>query len=117
MSSALHYRKLFYANEIFQGILIHVKAMCEVYYYGQNNRVEPFCLLDRYAYQETLNLQEFCRRQYAQMNVTVMKLTKFLDQIATLAADACQVYNIKRFLIIIAQQGIFNKYIFRKLSN
>ncbi|CAF4669138.1 unnamed protein product [Rotaria sp. Silwood1] len=87
---ALHYRKLFYANEILQGIIIHVKAMCEVYYYGQTNYVQPFCLLDRHAYQETLTLQEFSRRQILQMNTTVIKLTKFLDQVAVLAADACQ---------------------------
>jgi hypothetical protein len=90
-SSTLHYRKLFYANEIFQGILIHVKAMSEVYYYGQTNRVKPFCLLDRYAYQETLTLQEFSRRQFAQMNLTLSKLIQFVDQVAVLAADACQV--------------------------
>ncbi|CAF5087384.1 unnamed protein product, partial [Rotaria sp. Silwood1] len=50
----------------------------------------PFCLLDRHAYQETLTLQEFSRRQILQMNTTVIKLTKFLDQVAVLAADACQ---------------------------
>ncbi|CAF3175521.1 unnamed protein product [Rotaria sp. Silwood2] len=87
---SLHYRKLFYANEILQGVLIHVKAMCEVYYYGQKNYVQPFCLLDRHAYQETLTLSEFSRRQFLQMNTTVIKLTKFLDQVAVLAADACQ---------------------------
>ncbi len=93
--SSLHYRKLFYANEIFQGILIHVKAMCEVYYYGQTNRVKPLCLFDRYAYQETLTLQEFSRRQFTQMNITVAKLLDFTDQIAVLAADACQVNHRK----------------------
>ncbi|CAF1414036.1 unnamed protein product [Rotaria sordida] len=87
---AVLYRKLFYANEILQGVFIHVKAMCEVYYYGQANYVQPFCLLDRHAYQETLTLQEFSRRQFLQMNTTVIKLTKFLDQVAVLAADACQ---------------------------
>jgi hypothetical protein len=65
--------------------------MCDVYYYGQINRVKPFCLLDRYAYQETLTLQEFSRRQSLQMNQTVAQLIEFLDQIAVLAADACQV--------------------------
>ncbi len=89
--SNLHYRKLFYANEIFQGILIHVKAMCEVYYYGQIDRVKPFCLLDRYAYQETLTLKEFSQRQFTQMNTTLTKLLQFIDQVAVLAADACQV--------------------------
>jgi len=89
--SSHHYRKLFFANEIFQGILVHVKAMCEVYYYGQADHIKPFCLLDRYAYQETLTLQEFSRRQSAQMNSTGMKLMEFIDQVAALAANACQV--------------------------
>ncbi|CAF4531902.1 unnamed protein product, partial [Rotaria socialis] len=87
---SLHYRKLFYANEIFQGIIIHVKAMCEVYYFGQKNQAQPFCLLDRHAYQQTLTLEEFTRRQFAQMDTTVTKLNKFLDQVAVLASDACQ---------------------------
>lgn len=99
--SALHYRKLFYANEIFQGVLIHVKAMCEVYYYGQTNRVIPFCLLDRHAYQKTLTLQEFTRRQFTQMDVTVEKLIKFIDQVAVLAADACQVRFLSKRRIFI----------------
>lgn len=89
--SALHHRKLFYANEIFQGVLIHVKAMCEVYYFGQTNRVKPFYLLDRYAYQQTLTLEEFTRRQFTQMDETLVKLMQFIDQVAVLAADACQV--------------------------
>lgn len=89
--STLHSRKLFYTNEIFQGILIHVKAMCEVYYYGQVNRVKPLCLLDRFAYQETLTLNEFCQRQTSQMNATLVRLTEFIDQVAVLAAGACQV--------------------------
>lgn len=89
--SALHHRKLFYANEIFQGVLIHVKAMCEVYYFGQINRVKPFYLLDRYAYQETLTLQEFTQRQFAQMDQTLEKLMNFIDQVAVLASNACQV--------------------------
>jgi len=75
--------------------------MCEVYYYGQTNRVKPLCLLDRYAYQETLTLQEFYRRQFTQMNITVKKLLEFIDQIAVLAADACQVnLSKKRFFIL-----------------
>ena len=65
--------------------------MCEVYYYGQTNRVKPFCLLDRYAYQKTLTLKEFSQRQFTQMNATVVKLLEFIDQVAVLAADACQV--------------------------
>lgn len=65
--------------------------MCEVYYYGQKNQTQPFCLLDRHAYQQTLTLEEFSQRQFAQMHLTVVKLTKFLDQVAVLAADACQV--------------------------
>jgi hypothetical protein len=92
----LHFRKLFYANEIFQGVLIHVKAMCEVYYYGQTDRVQPFCLLDRYAYQETLTLKDFSKRQFTEINTTLMKLLQFIDQVAVLAADACQV----NFLIL-----------------
>ena len=116
--SALHYRKLFYANEIFQGILIHVKAMCEVYYFGQSNRIQPFCLLDRHAYQETLTLQEFSRRQLAQMNETVNKLTKFLDQVAVLAADACQVPNNSCFFFSVfffLKNKHFFGYLFKKL--
>jgi hypothetical protein len=75
--------------------------MCEVYYYGQVDHVKPFCLLDRYAYQETLTLQEFSRRQFTQMNITVKKLLEFIDQIAVLAADACQVnLSKKRFFIL-----------------
>ena len=89
--SSFHNRKLFYANEIFQGVLIHVKAMCEAYYYGETDRIKPLCLLDRYAYQETLTLQEFSRRQFAQMNVTTIKLHELIDQVAVLAANACQV--------------------------
>ena len=65
--------------------------MCEVYYYGQIDRVKPFYLLDRYAYQETLNLEEFSRRQFTQMDQTVEKLMRFIDQVAVLAVDACQV--------------------------
>jgi hypothetical protein len=65
--------------------------MCEVYYYGQIDRVKPLCLLDRYAYQETLTLQEFSQRQSTQMNTTLAKLMQFIDQVAVLAADACQV--------------------------
>ena len=89
--SSLYSRKLFYANEIFQGILIHTKAMCEVYYFGQKDRVQPLCLLDRYAYLKTLTLAEFSQRQTAQMDTTLMKLKDFLDHIADLAAKACQV--------------------------
>ena len=89
--SSLYSRKLFYANEVFQGILIHTKAMCEVYYFGQTDRVEPLCLLDRYAYLRTLTLEEFSRRQAAQMETTLMKLKDFLDHVADLAAKACQV--------------------------
>ena len=105
-SSAIHHRKLFYANELFQGVLIHVKAMCEVYYYGQTDRVKSFCLLDRHAYQQTLTLQEFTRRQFTQMDVTVEKLVKFIDQVAVLAADACQVrfFHVEAFT--------FHSYVF-----
>jgi hypothetical protein len=70
--------------------------MCEVYYYGQINRVKPLCLLDRHAYQETLTLQEFSRRQFAQMNLIVNKLLEFIDQVSVLAADACQVNHQKK---------------------
>jgi uncharacterized protein YqfB (UPF0267 family) len=89
--SAIHRRKLFYANEIFQGVLIHVKAMCEVHYYGQNDQVQALCLLDRYAYQQTLTLDEFIRRQFTQMNITLMKLKDFIDHVANLADQACRV--------------------------
>ncbi|CAF0983043.1 unnamed protein product [Adineta steineri] len=87
---SIHNRKLFYANEIFQGVLIHVKAMCEVYYYGQTDRIKPFCLLDRHVYQQTSTLEEFSRRHFAQMNATSIKLREFIDQIAILAVHACE---------------------------
>jgi hypothetical protein len=69
--------------------------MCEVYYYGQTTRVKPLCLLDRHAYQETLTLSEFSRRQFIQMNITVIKLKELLDHIASLAVKACQVNDEK----------------------
>jgi hypothetical protein len=76
--------------------------MCEVYYYGQIDRVKPLCLLDRYAYQETLTLQEFSQRQSTQMNTTLAKLMQFIDQVAVLAADACQVnFSIEGICFVI----------------
>lgn len=65
--------------------------MCEVHYFGQNDRVQALCLLDRHAYQQTLSLDEFLRRQSAQMNRTLAQLRDFLDHVAGLAAQACQV--------------------------
>lgn len=84
--------------------------MCEVYYYGQINRVKPLCLLDRYAYQKTLTLEQFSQKQFNQMNITVTKLLKFIDLVAVLASDACQVNytdknkNIKiRFFFVLIE--------------
>jgi hypothetical protein len=90
--------------------------MCEVYYYGQTNRVKPFRLLDRYAYQETLTLQEFSQRQFNQMNITVAKLLEFIDQIAVLAADACQVNHRKKKNFFFFKNEIFFFFL-RKLLN
>lgn len=82
--------------------------MCEVYYYGQENHIKPLCLLDRYAYQETLTLREFSQRQFNQMHLTVTKLLEFIDQIAVLAADACQVNFKLVFLAKIKKKSIFS---------
>ena len=73
--------------------------MCEAYYYGETDRVKPLCLLDRSAYQETLTLQEFSRRQFVQMNATTMKLHELIDQVAVLAANACQVSLCHNFFL------------------
>ena len=80
-------------------MLIHVKAMCEVHFYGQPGRVKAFCLLDRAAYQQTLTLDEFVRRQFAQMQSTVIRLKKFLDHVASLAAKACEVSGRRSWCI------------------
>lgn len=72
-------------------MLVHVKAMCEAYYYGVEDHIQALCLLDRHAYQETLTLDEFSRRQFVQINATAVKLQGFIDQVAVLAANACQV--------------------------
>lgn len=82
--------------------------MCEVYYFGQTDNVQALSLLDRHAYQQTLTLEEFLRRQSTQMDRTLTKLKEFLDHVAILASQACQVdfhhliffFNIFLFLFL-----------------
>ena len=95
-------RRLFFANEVFQSALCHVKSLCERASSSQNDIPTPNnttygILMIKYDRSTCMSLEAFFKQQYVQIDWALEQLFRLKQEIMQIAYDSCIVIFKKNF--------------------
>lgn len=87
-------RRLFFANEVFQSALMHVRMLCERASSSQNDIITPNnttygILMIKYDRSTCMSLEDFFKQQYTQIDWALEQLFKLKQEIMDIAYDSC----------------------------
>ncbi len=89
-------RRLFCANEVFQGVLVHVRKLCErasSSRFGIGSGSSAIVMI-KYNDKVTLSLESFCKQQQQQIDHSLQQLISFKEVVMELVYDSCIVSEL-----------------------
>lgn len=94
-------RRLFFANEIFQSVLLHVRMLCERASSSKNGLGigDYAIIMVKYDPTVTMSLQEFCSKQDEQVDYALKQLLQLKEEVMNVTYDSClvSIYTNTRF--------------------